>query len=104
MIYVLTQNFINNLMGLKTKKPPKCASLSGIGGVFLKIVIKAKDSPWDAVLMGSVASTVDTKITPFCGITNNSAIFFIKTNDRFLKYAINTFENMCLLNWSICLD
>ena len=24
--------------------------------------IKAKDSPWDAVLMGSVASTVDTKI------------------------------------------
>ena len=24
--------------------------------------IKAKDSPWDADLMGSVASTVDTKI------------------------------------------
>jgi hypothetical protein len=24
--------------------------------------IKAKDSPWDAVLMGSVASTVNTKV------------------------------------------
>ena len=27
-----------------------------------EICIKAKDSPWYAVLMGSVASTVETKI------------------------------------------
>ena len=27
--------------------------------------IKAKDSPWDAVLMGSVASTVDANIRKY---------------------------------------
>lgn len=38
-------------------------------------VIKAKDSPWDAVLMGSVASTVGAKIVQSFKLPTNKNIF-----------------------------
>jgi hypothetical protein len=60
------------------KKPPKCASLRGIGGVLLLVkllsnkngvfanLIKAKDSPWYAAILNlSAASTVVTNLILF---------------------------------------
>jgi hypothetical protein len=40
-------------------------------------VYKAKDSPWDAVLMGSVASTVGTNVCKFFQNVINIYIFNI---------------------------
>ncbi len=40
--------------------------------------IKAKDSPWDAVLMGSVASTVDANIRKF---KNSVTVLCLKKPD-----------------------
>lgn len=36
---------------------------------------KRKDTPWDAVLMGSVACTVNTKVQIFVQITNILTLF-----------------------------
>ncbi len=69
------------------KKPPKCASLIGIGGVLLLVeilsnknglftnLIKAKDSPWYAANLSlSATITVNTNLILFFNFKNNFKI------------------------------
>lgn len=53
------------------KKPPNLGLMRQLGGrsIVIEKSIKAKDSPWDAVLMGSVVSTVDTNVRYFFNCT-----------------------------------
>ncbi len=49
------------------------------------IIIKAKDTPWDAVLMGSVVCTVGAKVQHFFFILQFFFTFFILSSfTRFL--------------------
>ena len=56
--------------------------------------IKAKDTPWDAVLMGSVACTVSTNIYQFLYIyTQNSLKEMLNTASIFL-HPFNCMKNI----------
>ncbi|WP_157280406.1 hypothetical protein [Pedobacter borealis] len=67
---------------LQKEKPSKNALINILEGLLSVIEksTKAKDPPWDAVLMGSVASTVSANLVSFFGIIKYTIIFFIKVN------------------------
>jgi hypothetical protein len=44
--------------------------------------MKAKDTPWDAVLMGSVVCTVDSKVIKFDGNSTNAFVISEKPETR----------------------
>lgn len=61
------------------KRPPKCASKRGKGGVLLKFVIAKENDPL-AVLMGCKTGTVGAKVKIF--------FIFLKKNSIVLKKSI----------------
>lgn len=67
--------------------------MRGMGGVLL-YVYKAKDTPWDAVLMGSVVCTVATNVTQLCYTTTHfTTIFF---NHHGLSFSISVLNKHIL--------